>query len=407
MKKSLRISALLTLGALALVSCNGKEDLEVLSKEESALKSVVEQYVPNVIYDIYGNLADKTEDLWKQLVALRDAGSLSQTDIDKACATFLEAREYWEKSEAFLFGAATAFGIDPHIDSWPLDKDKLALSLSNAEVIAHLLSEGAGAADEVGAASLGFHGIEFILFRDGKNRTAAALQGDETDASFAGRKVSGHNELIFASAVAEDLYNSCAQLQVSWNPNAPKSRRDLIEDLELNCTVEGSDMTFGENLLGAAAAGSTYATWQEAAAKSILNGSASIADEVANTKIGTAHYVNSADYDADYIESPYSHRSYYDFRDNILSIQYSLYGAAGATTAGSKSLISFMKEFGYGGVSTLESDLKAALASLQACIDSGVAFVENPQSDLAEKAIVAINKLNDDLGDAADWIVKL
>lgn len=66
-----------------------------------------------------------------------------------------------------------------------------------------------------------------------------------------------------------------------------------------------------------------------------------------------------------------------------------------------------MKDFGYGGVSTLESDLKAALASLQACIDSGVAFVENPQSDLAEKAIVAINKLNDDLGDAADWIVKL
>lgn len=407
MKKSLRISAFLALGVIALASCNGKEDLDVISKEEAALKSVVEQYVPNVIYDIYGNLADKTEALWGQLVALRDAGSLTQADIDKVCKTFLEAREYWEKSEAFLFGAATAFGIDPHIDSWPLDKDKLALSLSNAEVIEHLLSEGAGAADEVGAASLGFHGIEFILFRDGKNRTAAALQGDETDAAFAGRKVSGHNELIFAAAVAEDLYNSCAQLQVSWNPNAPKSRHELIEDLELNCTVEGSDMTFGENLLGAAAAGSTYATWQEAVAKSILNGSASIADEVANTKIGTAHYVNSADYDADYIESPYSFRSYYDFRDNILSIQYSLYGAAGASSAGAKSLMSFLRDFNYSGASQLESDLKAALSSLEACIASGVAFVENPQAELAEKAIEAINKLNDDLGDAAEWIVKL
>lgn len=393
--------------AIALVSCNGKEDLDVLSKEETALKGVVEQYVPSVIYDIYGSLADETELLWDQLTALRDASSFTQADIDKVCKTFLEAREYWEKSEAFLFGAATAFGIDPHIDSWPLDKDKLALSLSNTEVIEHLLTEGAGAADEVGQASLGFHGIEFILFRDGKNRTVAALQADETDEAFIGRHVSGHNELIFAAAVAEDLYNSCAQLQVSWNPNAPKARQELIEDLELNCTVEGSDITFGENLLGAAAAGSTYATWQEAAAKSILNGSAGIADEVANTKIGTAHYVNSGSYDADYIESPYSHRSYYDFRDNILSIQYSLYGSAGATSAGAKSLMKFMQDFGYSGASGLDSDLKAAIAALEACIASGVAFVENPQSELAEKAIVAINKLCDDLGDAADWIVKL
>ena len=407
MKKTVKWSAILALGAMALTACNNKEDLDVLSKEETALKAVIEQYVPNVIYDIYGNLADKTETLWEQLAALRDAGAVSQADVDKACKTFLDAREYWEKSEAFLFGAATAFGIDPHIDSWPLDKDKLALSLSNAEVIEHLLAEGAGAADEVGAASLGFHGIEFILFRDGKNRTAAALMGDETDEAFSGRKVSGHNELIFAAAVAEDLYNSCAQLQVSWNPNAPKSRQDLVEDLELNCTVEGSDITFGENLLGASAAGSTYATWQEAVSKSILNGSASIADEVANTKIGTAHYVGSEDYDADYIESPYSHRSYFDFRDNILSIQYSLYGANGASSAGAKSLMTFLKDFNYSGAAQLESDLKAALDSLEACIASGVAFVENPQSELAEKAIVAINKLNDDLGDAADWIVKL
>ena len=407
MKKILKLTAFAALGAMVLAACNKNEDLETLSKEETALKGVIEQYVPNVIYNIYGNLADQTADLWEQLVALRDAESISQADIDRVCKTFLGAREYWEKSEAFLFGAATAFGIDPHIDSWPLDKDKLALSLSNEEVIAHLLEDGAGAADEVGAASLGFHGIEFILFRDGKNRTVAALNANETDEAFAGRAVSGHNELIFAAAVAEDLYNSCAQLQVSWNPAAPQARQALIEELELNCTVEGSDQTFGENLLGAASAGSTYATWQEAAAKSILNGSASIADEVANTKIGTAHYVNSGDYDADYIESPYSHRSYYDFKDNILSIQYSLYGAAGATTPGEKSLMTFMNDFKYSGASQLESDLKAALAALDACIASGVAFVENPQAELAEKAIVAINKLNDDLGDAADWIVKL
>ena len=69
--------------------------------------------------------------------------------------------------------------------------------------------------------------------------------------------------------------------------------------------------------------------------------------------------------------------------------------------------MSFLRDFNYSGASQLESDLKAALSSLEACIASGVAFVENPQADLAEKAIEAINKLNDDLGDAAEWIVKL
>ena len=122
---------------------------------------------------------------------MKESGTISQAQIDQTCATFLEARKWWEQSEAFLFGAATTYGIDPHIDSWPLDKDKLARSLSNAETIANLEKEGAGAVDEVGAASLGFHGIEFIIFREGRNRMASALNGIEDDEAFAGRNVTG------------------------------------------------------------------------------------------------------------------------------------------------------------------------------------------------------------------------
>ena len=49
--------------------------------------------------------------------------------------THLEARAWWEKSEAFLYGAATDFGIDPHIDSWPLDLDGLQTALKNTEQV--------------------------------------------------------------------------------------------------------------------------------------------------------------------------------------------------------------------------------------------------------------------------------
>nr|MCR5244356.1 imelysin [Bacteroidales bacterium] len=219
MKKTFKLLAAAASVAVCLAafsSCDDKDDNKTseLSSEEAAIKAAVEEYVPNVIYKIYGNLADETESLNEQLAALKDAfkkdpNSVSQADIDKACRTFLSARSWWEQSEAFLYGAATQFGIDPHIDSWPLDKDKLAKSLSNAVTIADLDEEGAGAVDEVGAASLGFHGIEFILFRDGASRKIADLKGNETDEAFADYSVSGVSEIIFASAVAEDLMNYC------------------------------------------------------------------------------------------------------------------------------------------------------------------------------------------------------
>ena len=399
----------LAVGAMVLVAmaCS-KTDTTGLTAQDNQLKEAVEQYVPGVIYTIYGNLADATEMLYDQLEALKGKNSVEQADIDKVCETFLAARQWWEQSEAFLYGAATAYGIDPHIDSWPLDKDKLAKSLSNAETIADLDEEGAGAVDEVGAASLGFHGIEFIIFRDGKNRSAAALNGNEDDEAFAGRTVSGKDEIIFAAAVAEDLRNYCFELQVAWDPKAPEARKTLVEDeLEMN-TVMDSGLTFGENLLNTGNAGSTYRNWPEAVAQILVAGCSNICNEVANTKIGTAHYVNSDEYDADYIESPYSKKSYQDFKDNILSIQYSLYGAQGATSASPKSIAAFLGNNNWESAKELENALAEAIKSLDEAEAMAIgAFVDDPTSEEAENCIVKINALDELLNSAADWISKL
>ncbi len=398
--------AVVAISVLAAACTKNNATNSETTAQETQLKAAVEQYVPGVIYTIYGNLADATETLYKELSDLKKVGSFTQADIDKVCKTFLEARQWWEQSEAFLYGAAKAYGIDPHIDSWPLDKDKLAKSLSNAETIADLDEEGAGAVDEVGAASLGFHGIEFIIFRDGKNRTAEALNGTEDDDAFAGRNVSGKDEIIFATAVAEDLMNYCFQLQVAWDPNAPKDRKELVEDeLEMN-TVMDSGLTFGENLLSTGNAGSTYRNWPEAVAQILVAGCSNICNEVANTKIGTAHYVNSEEYDADYIESPYSKKSYQDFKDNILSIQYSLYGRQGATSASSASIAAFLSSNKWEKASQMESALKEAVKSLDEAMAKG-AFVDNPTSEEAENCIEKINALDELLNDAADWISKL
>ncbi len=391
---------------MAAAACEKTPGPGTETQQDKDLKAAVEEYVPKVIYTVYGNLADASETLYNQLSAMKSSGSYTQSQIDQVCATFLEARKWWEQSEAFLYGAATAYGIDPHIDSWPLDKDKLAKSLSNAETIADLDEEGAGAVDEVGAASLGFHGIEFIIFRDGKNRTAAALNGVEDDEAFAGRNVTGKSEIIFATAVAEDLRNYCFELQASWDPDCPDARIKMVEDeLELNTTMD-SGLTYGENLLQTGNAGSTYRNWPEAVASILVAGCSNICNEVANTKIGTAHYVSSSDYDPDYIESPYSKKSYEDFKDNILSIQYSLYGAQGANQAKDASIVSFLKKNKWPKAAQLETALAAAVKSLDDAMAKG-AFVDNPTSAEAENCITKINELDALLNESADWISKL
>ena len=404
MKRAMKFIMTAATGVLVM-SCGGNKINTGLTAEEQALKAAVEEYVPGVIYDIYGKLADETASLYTQLAAMKASANVSSAQVNAACATFLSARSWWEKSEAFLFGAATNYGIDPHIDSWPLDLDALANALANAGVIAALDADGADATGYVGASALGFHGIEFILFRDGSPRDAGCFSAAYNDDALG---VDGKTELIFATAVAEDLRNYCFELQAAWDPDCPADRVALVEDeLELN-TVMDSGMTFGENLLGAGEPGSTYRTWQFAVSNILVAGCSNICNEVANTKIGTAYYAAADDEESlDYIESPYSKKSYVDFKDNILSIQYSLYGRNGATSAGATSLMAVMKNNGYANAAALENALKAAVAALDDCINSGVAFVDNKKAAVAGAAIEKINALDEQLNAAADWVAKL
>ncbi len=228
----------------------------------------------------------------------------------------------------------------------------------------------------------------------------AALQAEETAAEFAGKGVTGEQELIFAAAVAEDLLVHLYELNVSWNPAAPKAQQNAVEEAELNCTVNGTDKTYGENLLGAAERGSTYATWQEVAQTVLQAGCANIANEVFSTKMGQAY----SGEDESYIESPYSKKSFADFKDNVLSIQNSLYGSLNATSAASDSFLAFLRKNHKNEATALESALADALKALQACIDSKVAFVDNPKAATVKTAIDAVSALNDALEEASSAI---
>ena len=183
----------MAVAALALTACKDEKKSEDIVNLDNDIKAAVEQYVPNVIYTTYNDLATESNELYELLAAAAEKGvdALTQPEIDAICAKFLQARQSWEESEAFLFGAATDFGIDPHIDTWPLDVPSLATALSNTEQVESLEGEDgiSYASAKLGAELLGFHGIEFILFRDGQNRTVEALRGNEDDEAFNGKTV--------------------------------------------------------------------------------------------------------------------------------------------------------------------------------------------------------------------------
>ena len=326
MKKVFKNAMLIAASALIAVnfsSCDKTQD-NTEETNKATKEAIVKQYLNHTVYPTYANLADKSDLLVTNLETLK--GSMTQVNVNAACATFLEARHWWEMSEAFLYGAASDFGIDPHIDSWPLDEDAFNNLMASPNMIAQLANDedGSMAGEQLGNALLGFHGIEYILFREGQPRNVADINNDM---------------MTYVVAVSRDLRNRCFQLEVSWNANAPQAHKDLMEELELNTTVNGGDNTYGDNMTQSGQAGSTYATFTNAL-EAIADGCIDIADEVGTSKIGKCHTGE----DVTYVESPYSQKSITDFYDNIISVKNAYMGGMEGQRDEALSLHTYIKD---------------------------------------------------------------
>ena len=327
MKKLFKSAAIVAASLLLAVnfsSCNKDPQDNTEEVNKATKEAIVKQYLNHTVYPTYASLAEKTDALVENLEALK--ANKTQANVNAATVTFLEARKWWEMSEAFLFGAASDFGIDPHIDSWPLDEDAFNNLMASPNMIAALATDEDGmvAGEQLGNALLGFHGIEFILFREGQPRNVNEITDDM---------------MTYIVAVSRDLRNRCFQLEVSWNADAPEAHKALMEELELNTSVNGRDNTYGENMLQSGQAGSTYATFTNAL-ESIADGCIDIADEVGTSKIGKPHTGE----DVTYVESPYSQKSIIDFYDNMTSVKNAYMGGMEGQRDEALSLHTYIKD---------------------------------------------------------------
>lgn len=360
---------------MGFTSCSDDDNDEQKGTFNSnELKEVNADYVDNTIVATYRNLADYN----KQLVA--DINAMSDdAGVAKACETWKLSRKWWEFSEAFLFGAAGDYGLDPHTDTWPFDRkqfDNYMNKYKDAKLGEEGYEDETNTIDEAiatGQNLTGFHAVEYLIFRNGQPRHFAEMT---------------HNEIYFAKAAAQDLYLSSLKLVSAWGGKVSTEEQALLDEVEFESAIN-----YGENFKNAGNAGSTYST-VVLASKDIIAGANEIIGEVRDSKIGAP----ATGEDVNYIESPHAYNSIQDFYDNIMSCKHALYGGCtvDGTTPEAKSLI---------GVCLRNDKTKAAAQNVMTNLENALSkinsmkkpFVLYYSDQSAKDAMTALDGLEESL----------
>ena len=338
-----------------LVKANNTISNSKLNDVQTAyLYKLIENVVDNVIVPTYTQLADNTEDLEKTLHGLT-VETITDAQIKKACDDFKAARLYWERSEAFLGGAASDFDVDPTIDSWPLNRSLL---------LTYLQSGRTDFSDEEieDATILGFHALEFLLFRNGQPRKAADLKKNDTYTGF--EQVSGASELAYTQRICTLLKERTYQLQIAWEGEKNQSRLAVVKAANLEYTTE-KGLSFGDNMkLAGKDAKSTFSNITDAISQLLADTEGSclaICNEVGTAKIANPF----ANADIAYVESPYSYNSITDFRDNIRSIRNIWLGTTDGKTVSDYSFHTFFASVNKSSINTaIEEGYVAAISGI-------------------------------------------
>ena len=369
MKYAMMIAATLVMGA-GLTACDDDEKGSSNALDDGQV-AIVSNYVDAVVVPTYTSLAAATEELADLCEAL--AENPSDEAVKAAGEKWVASRKYWELSEAFLFGAAADYNIDPHIDSWPLNLSELNEVLKAGNIEDRL---DAGTA---GYGLLGFHAVEYVLFRDGQSRKAADIS---------------EAELNFAVAVSADMRDQCIRLKGAWagEDALSKAEAEALEEAELDLTND-----YGAQIKAAGMAGNTRYRTLAKAFEEILTGASDITNEVGNTKISDPIKSQSVDD----VESPHSWNSVVDFADNIRSVRNAYLGSLDGTVS-QRSVSSH--------IATLN---KALDAKIQSAIADAIGKIEKMQKPFRnnlkfdannQAAVDACNDLRDLLDEAIELI---
>lgn len=266
-KNAFFLTALLTI--ILAAGCD-KDDNNIT--DQGDYTDIIANLTDNVIIATYQDLDAKAGALVNTLTILENDPTTA--NLDAAKQAWRDARLPWEQSEGFLYGPVDFSGLDPALDSWPVNETDLENVLNSSATLTK------DYIDSQDGTLKGFHTIEYLLFGTDANKQVA----DFTSRQFE-----------YLRACGQSLKGTTQQLHEGWLP---------------------SHGNFGKNFKEAGTSNSIYPS-QKAVLEEIVNGLVTIADEVANGKINEPFSQQNLTLE----ESRFSANSKMDFADNIRSIK--------------------------------------------------------------------------------------
>ena len=371
MKKNVLMMGLAMMGLCAFTACSSDDDKKEESKIEildAEYDAIINQYVDNVVLPTYNDLKTKNTALYNAVVSFGNAPS--DANFQAVCNAWLTAREPWESSEAFLFGPVADYGLDPNMDSWPLDQEAIVKLLESQQWNEMEWTGDYDEDDEAIAAAQnvrGFHTLEFLAFRDGKARTLTdtAIDGEAANAVYNESNATAWAQ--YMRNTAQLLVKDVTTLVDAWNNGHAASFK----------SHNGGDFTSGLSCI-----------------EQLIDGCIDIAGEVGDAKIGDPYslYVSGKTTEALYaVESWYSWHSRDDYTNNILSIRNAYYGSRDGSI-NANSLSKLVAKYNAPLDTKVKDAIKSAADAIQAIPQP---FRNNINSSEAKAAMEACADLGD------------
>ena len=372
MKKKFFFVSLALAGLFCLASCSKDDEKKTETKIEiadSEYDAIINQYVDGVVLPTYNDLLAKNKQLYNTVLDF--GNNPSDGNFQAICNAWLAAREPWESSEAFLFGPVADFGLDPNMDSWPLDQEAIVGMLSSQQWNAMEWTGDYDEDDETIAAVQGvrgFHTLEFLAFRDGKARTL--------------------NDVASDNEAANVMYN--ANNATAWAQYMRNTAKLLVDDAT---TLYNAWTTGGYGAKFKAHSGGDF-TSGISCIEQLIDGCIDIAGEVGDAKIGDPYkeYVAGNVVKALYaVESWYSWHSRDDYTNNIYSIRNAYYGSRDGSI-NANSLSKLVAKYNAALDTKVKTTIQAAANAIQAIPQP---FRNNINSQEAATAMEACADLSD------------
>lgn len=392
---------------------------------ESAINKVIANYVDEIVVGSYDEMQSNAEDFEKScstLLAKYKAGTLQQADIDEACSNYTELYRSWNTCEAMFLGPIEDYedyDLNNQISMVPYDSESAYWTFSVSSFIDGIKGDNPGkyifdTTKNSDDTYFGLQSLDYMLFRDGKNRTLESFTS-KVDSTYGLGTVLNEDEVYFINAVASNIYAVTRLLYYGWSGdkatlNSLKSDAQWILDEVPNQGLSSTGIPYADYMKQSGNGSGMFNNPYEGL-ELITNSCRSAVEELVEEKIGMAYNTamsnpNSREY-ANYIEATNRKATLKATLDVLLSVGAILYNTdyeGNGTTVEDNSVMSVLEAYNPSQYNTLKNSLASVYNELIKAERNNVSLPDPPTDSMVKSIVSGLNQLVSTFEETNSWI---